>query len=55
MDAEEALRLASERFASAFRAIEAVSRAADADVAAQDAGAHAAVWGAVAGLDEDAQ
>ena len=55
VDAEEALRLASERFASAFRAIEAVSRAADADVAAQDAGAHAAVWGAVAGLDEDAQ
>lgn len=49
VDAEEALRLTSERFASAFRALETASRASDDEVAAQDAGVHAAVWGAVAG------
>jgi MazG family protein len=55
VDAEEVLRLTSERFASAFRALEAVSRASDAEIAAQDAGAHATVWGAIAGLDLGAQ
>lgn len=55
VDAEEALRLTSERFASAFRALETVSRASDAEVAAQYAGAHAAVWDAVAGGRESAQ
>ncbi|TAK79912.1 MAG: nucleoside triphosphate pyrophosphohydrolase [Dehalococcoidia bacterium] len=45
-DAEEALRTAAERFARAFRALEASARASDGDVAQADPAGHAAVWAA---------
>lgn len=55
IDAEEALREASERFASAFRTLEASARASDGEVARADAARHAAVWLAVGGLPGSAQ
>ncbi|RJQ12653.1 MAG: MazG family protein [Dehalococcoidia bacterium] len=49
IDAEEALRAAAERFASAFRTLEIASRAAGSEPAARESAEHAAVWAAVAG------
>ena len=48
VDAEEALRTTAERFASAFRGLEAASRGSDVEVGAGAAGEHPAVWAAVA-------
>lgn len=47
VEAEEALRTATERFASAFRGLEATARAQGSEPSAVDAVQHAAVWAAV--------
>ncbi|TAJ20199.1 MAG: hypothetical protein EPO65_04545 [Dehalococcoidia bacterium] len=47
IDAEEALRLAGERFAAQFRALEGMARSAGATLGDQDTVSHDAVWGAV--------
>jgi tetrapyrrole methylase family protein/MazG family protein len=55
VDAEEALRTSAERFASAFRALEAAARASGGELAQADAARHTAVWSAAAGLPGLAQ
>jgi len=47
VDAEEALRGAGERFAAAFRELEAAARAAGGDAASLDPSVHVAVWEAI--------
>jgi len=46
VDAEEALRMTSERFASAFRSLEAAARVLGSEPVALESGQHAAVWAA---------